>query len=224
MSGPWLPRPLPHTPPWRSFQVQGNFRFPFGFWCESLVAMNGWLLLMWHSRVQSIVRVSEVRRIQPNGTRRTGRKRISCLRHNQEQNKQILTRAGPYQLLMLGLAENCDFQIWNTSFEQSACKTVLFPLDPCTSCSGSSSVYVENELRAGQPGFNSWQGQWWGIFFFTTSSRPALGPTKPPIQWAPGVKRPGGEADHSPPSSAEVKNEWSCISTPPIHLHGMVFS
>jgi hypothetical protein len=29
----------------------------------------------------------------------------------------------------------------------------------------------------------------------------------------PGVKRPGRETDHSPPSSAEVKNEWSHIST-----------
>jgi hypothetical protein len=41
-------------------------------------------------------------------------------------------------------------------------------------------------------------------------SRPALGPTKPPIRWVPGAlslgtKRPGREADHSPPSSAEVK-------------------
>jgi hypothetical protein len=44
----------------------------------------------------------------------------------------------------------------------------------------------------------------------TTASRTALGPTQPPIQWVPGalslvVKRPGREADHSPPSSAEVK-------------------
>jgi len=30
-----------------------------------------------------------------------------------------------------------------------------------------------------------------------------------------GVKRLGREADHSPQSSAEVKNAWSCISTPP---------
>jgi hypothetical protein len=29
-----------------------------------------------------------------------------------------------------------------------------------------------------------------------------------------GVKRPGYEADHSPPSSAEVKNAWSYTSTP----------
>jgi hypothetical protein len=28
------------------------------------------------------------------------------------------------------------------------------------------------------------------------------------------VKRPGREADHSPPPSAEVKNAWSYISTP----------
>jgi hypothetical protein len=51
-----------------------------------------------------------------------------------------------------------------------------------------------------------------GIFLFTTGSRTALGPTQPPIQWLPGalslgVKRPGREADYSPPSSVEVK-EW----------------
>jgi hypothetical protein len=57
-------------------------------------------------------------------------------------------------------------------------------------------------------GFDSRRGL--GIFLFTTSSRTALGPTQPPIQWIPGalsleVKRPGREADHSPPSSDEVK-------------------
>jgi hypothetical protein len=40
----------------------------------------------------------------------------------------------------------------------------------------------------------------------------------------PGVKRPGREADHSPPSSVEVKNVWSYTSTPPIFLHGVVLS
>jgi hypothetical protein len=57
-------------------------------------------------------------------------------------------------------------------------------------------------------GFDSRRGL--GIFLFTTASRPALGPTKPPIQWIPGVlslgvKWPGREADHLPQSSAEVK-------------------
>jgi hypothetical protein len=37
-----------------------------------------------------------------------------------------------------------------------------------------------------------------------------------------GVKRPGGKADRSPPSSAEVKNAWSYTSTPSIRLHGVV--
>jgi hypothetical protein len=47
------------------------------------------------------------------------------------------------------------------------------------------------------------------------------------IQWVPdvpslGVKRLGHEADHSYPSSAEVKNAWSYTSTPPIFFHGVV--
>jgi hypothetical protein len=58
-----------------------------------------------------------------------------------------------------------------------------------------------------------------GIFLFTPASRLALGPTQPPIQWVSGVlslgvKRPGPEADHSPPSDAKVKNVWSYTSTP----------
>jgi hypothetical protein len=67
------------------------------------------------------------------------------------------------------------------------------------------------------------------IFLFTTASRTALGPTQPLIQLVPaalslGIKRPGREADHSPPSSAEVKNAWSYTSTPPIRLNGVVLS
>jgi hypothetical protein len=39
----------------------------------------------------------------------------------------------------------------------------------------------------------------------------------------PEVKRPVHEADHSPPSSAEIKNEWRYTSTP-IRFHGEVLS
>jgi hypothetical protein len=40
-----------------------------------------------------------------------------------------------------------------------------------------------------------------GIFLFPTASRTALGPRGSSL----GVKRPGREADHSPPSSVAVK-------------------
>jgi hypothetical protein len=36
------------------------------------------------------------------------------------------------------------------------------------------------------------------------------------------IKRPGREADHSAPSSAEVKNAWSYTSTLLTRLHGAV--
>jgi hypothetical protein len=58
-------------------------------------------------------------------------------------------------------------------------------------------------------GFDSRRGL--AIFPFTTTSR-TVGLTQPPIKWVPGalslgVKRPRREADHSPPSNAQVK-EW----------------
>jgi hypothetical protein len=57
-------------------------------------------------------------------------------------------------------------------------------------------------------------------FLFSTSSRPALWSTHPPIQWVPGalsswIKPPRREADHSPPASADVKTMWIYTSTPP---------
>jgi hypothetical protein len=53
---------------------------------------------------------------------------------------------------------------------------------------------------------------------FTTASWTALGLTQPPIQWVPwalslGIKRQGREADHSPPSSAKIKE---CVE---LYLH-----
>jgi hypothetical protein len=65
--------------------------------------------------------------------------------------------------------------------------------------------------------FNSGKGK--EIFLFSVTSRPTLGPTQLPIQWVPGivfpeVKRYETEADHSPLSSAEVK-EGGAISPLP---------
>jgi hypothetical protein len=74
-------------------------------------------------------------------------------------------------------------------------------------------------------GFDSRQGL--GIFLFTIASRTALGPTQAPIQWVPGalsleVKRPGCEADHSPPLVPRSDNACRYTSNPPIRLHGVV--
>jgi hypothetical protein len=91
----------------------------------------------------------------------------------------------------------------------------------CTLCGISLGYGLDDR------GFEARQGL--GIFLFTTASRTALEPTQPPIQWVSRalpleVKRAGCEADYSPLSSAEFKNEWSCTFTPPIRLHGVVHS
>jgi hypothetical protein len=60
-------------------------------------------------------------------------------------------------------------------------------------------------------------------------STPALGPTQPSIQWipgalSPGVKLPGREADHSSPTSVEVKKTWIFTSTTPYVFMGIVLN
>jgi hypothetical protein len=56
-----------------------------------------------------------------------------------------------------------------------------------------------------------------------------LEPTQPPIGWLSGaisleVNRPGREADHSPPSSAEIKDGVELYLHSPKPLHGVVLS
>jgi hypothetical protein len=63
----------------------------------------------------------------------------------------------------------------------------------------------------------------------TTASITSLGPTQPPLQWVSGalslgVKRPGHEADHSPPYSTEIKEWVELYLRSPLHLHGVVLS
>jgi len=92
--------------------------------------------------------------------------------------------------------------IWNKHFQKW---TYLYMVGP------RSSVSTESRLRTGRPSFDSHKGQ--GFFSVHHRTRPALEPTQSPIQWVPGalypgVKQPGSKADHSPRSSAEVKNAW----------------
>jgi len=61
------------------------------------------------------------------------------------------------------------------------------------------------------------------VFFVASKTfRPAVGPAQPPIQWVTGFLSLGssGRVSSWPlTSSAEVKNEWSYSSTPPVCLH-----
>jgi hypothetical protein len=66
-----------------------------------------------------------------------------------------------------------------------------------------------------------------GFFPFAIPSRSSPGLTHLPVQGVSkalisAVNRPEGEADHLPPSSAEVKNAWSYTSTPPVRFHDVV--
>jgi hypothetical protein len=66
---------------------------------------------------------------------------------------------------------------------------------------GIATVYGLDDDRVSGVRFPGGGGL--GIFLLSTVSRPALGPTQPPIQWVQGalslgVKRPGRQADHSP--------------------------
>jgi hypothetical protein len=57
------------------------------------------------------------------------------------------------------------------------------------------------------------------LFLFFRASRPFSEPAQPQAERvvgasSPAVKRLEREADHLPPSTAQIKNEWKCISTP----------
>ena len=66
-----------------------------------------------------------------------------------------------------------------------------------------SSVGIAARYGLDGPGIES---RWWSDF--PRPSRPALGPTQPPVQWllglSQGQKRLGRGADHPPHLSAEV--------------------
>jgi hypothetical protein len=83
--------------------------------------------------------------------------------------------------------------------------SLLKELCPLDGKAGTASRYSD-WLRTGRRRERSSSPGRVKNFLFSTSSRPAVERTQPPIQWVPralfpGVKRPGREDDHSPPTS-----------------------
>jgi hypothetical protein len=72
-------------------------------------------------------------------------------------------------------------------------------------CGPGSSVGIATDYGLDDPGSNPGRDE---IF---RQSRPALGPTKPPVQWVPvlfrGQSAVGATVDHSLPSRAAVMEE-----------------
>ena len=68
-----------------------------------------------------------------------------------------------------------------------------------------SSVGIATDYGLDDPGSNP------GGDEISRPSRPALGPTQPPVKWAPGLSRgkvrPGRASDHSPLSDAADMEE-----------------
>ena len=79
----------------------------------------------------------------------------------------------------------------------------LHTLTTVSVCGPGSVVSIATGYGLDSPGIESRLGRG-----FPHLSRPALGLTQLPVQWVPGIyrgkKRPGRDADLSPPSSAVV--------------------
>jgi hypothetical protein len=116
----------------------------------------------------------------------------------------------------------CNFHITNSK----GSKTLMLRNYICSEYFPVSQWYSSG-LRLDDRGFESRQGL--GIFLSIIVSRPALGLTQPPVQWVTGAlslrgKAARREADHSPPSSVEVKEWVELYLHSPVRLHGVVLN
>jgi hypothetical protein len=88
---------------------------------------------------------------------------------------------------------------------------------------GQHSWYVDYVTRCTIRGSNS--SRKIEIFIFSELPRPAMGPPSFLLNeyraYFSAVKRAGCVEYHSPPSTAQIKNEWSYSSTPNIRLHSV---
>jgi hypothetical protein len=83
----------------------------------------------------------------------------------------------------------------------------------------SGSIVSDYGLDDQAIGFDPRRGQ--RIIPLTSVSRPALGPTQPPLQWVPGVLSPGVKARPGRDAVPRSRMSRSYTSSPPKRLHGV---
>jgi hypothetical protein len=124
---------------------------------------------------------------------------VACFRLLSRLSLVELRKSQSSQSVLQGRMPRANLLGWCTYtctvlFLSSSAVSIL----PCVICLfGSISVVTATDWTTGVL-FSVGAGI---ILLFSTVSRPALGPTQPPIQWvpgvlSPGVRRPGRETNH----------------------------
>ena len=103
------------------------------------------------------------------------------------------------------------------AFTEFICVQKTLEWSRCTALCELTHVWVQVNKLLSELSFESRKGK--TLLLVRKTSRPALEPAYPRIQWvlgdlSPGLKRLVREANHSPPSSVEMKN--TCNYTLPI--------
>lgn len=122
-----------------------------------------------------------------------------------------------YRVLLILLS----YLLLSPPFSLLSCFPVVSPSP--SPHSHSSTLSTPTALHAAWSGFENRYGQ--QILLFSQNIQTCSTATHLPIEQVPGffpaVKRTRYKVNSSPLSNTEVKNEWSCASTPTIHLHGV---
>jgi hypothetical protein len=134
----------------------------------------------------------------------------SLYRRCGEEKKYIFSSVDEIQILR-SFSHYTDWAILAPVPLQMKLKFCLWILNFSCSVVGIATSYGLDDRWVGVRVPVDWR-------IFSKSSRPALRSTQR-VPWAlyPGVKRPGPEVDHSPPTSAEVKKMWIYTCTPIRH-------